>query len=188
MLVTYAIQRLQHLLPFNPQGLGPVEAASSFNTAASFTTNTNWQGYVGEATMSYLSQMAGLAWHNFISAAAGIAVAMALARGITRRGEGSGPGTIGNFWVDMTRATIYVLLPISVVLALVLVSQGMIQNFSPYTAVTTLEGGTQTLADGRWPRRRPSSSWAPTAAASSTPTPRIPSRTRTRSRTSSRCS
>ena len=92
MLVTYAIQRLQHVLPFNPQRLGAVEAGSAFNTAASFTTNTNWQGYVGEATMSYLSQMAGLAWHNFISAAAGIAIAMALARGLTRRGDGTGPG------------------------------------------------------------------------------------------------
>ena len=112
MLVTYAIQRLQHLLPFNPQKLGPVEALSSFNTAASFTTNTNWQGYVGETTMSYFSQMAGLAWHNFISAAAGIAIAIALARGITRRGDGKGPGTIGNFWVDLTRATVYILLPI----------------------------------------------------------------------------
>ena len=104
LLVTYPIQRLQHVLPFNPQGLAAVEQGSAFNTAASFTTNTNWQGYVGEATMSYLSQMAGLAWHNFISAAAGIAVAMALARGLTRRGEGKGPGTIGNFWVDLTRA------------------------------------------------------------------------------------
>ena len=113
LLVTYAIQRLQHVLPFNPQKLGPVEALSSFNTAASFTTNTNWQGYVGEATMSYLSQMAGLAWHNFISAAAGIAIAVALARGITRRGDGKGPGTIGNFWVDLTRATVYILLPVS---------------------------------------------------------------------------
>ena len=112
LLVTYPIQRLQHVLPFNPQGLGPVEAGSAFNTAASFTTNTNWQGYVGEATMSYLSQMAGLAWHNFISAAAGIAVAVALARGLTRRGDGKGPGTIGNFWVDLTRATVYILLPI----------------------------------------------------------------------------
>ena len=113
MLVTYGIQRLQHVLPWNPQKLGPVEAMSSFNTAASFTTNTNWQGYVGETTMSYFSQMAGLAWHNFISAAAGIAIAVALARGLTRRGEGKGPGTIGNFWVDLTRATVYVLLPIS---------------------------------------------------------------------------
>ena len=104
MLVTYAIQRLQHLLPWNPQGLGPVEAGSAFNTAASFTTNTNWQGYAGEATMSYLTQMAGLAWHNFISAAAGIAVADGPgARPHAARRRASGPGTIGNFWVDLTR-------------------------------------------------------------------------------------
>jgi potassium-transporting ATPase potassium-binding subunit len=148
MLVTYAIQRLQHVLPFNPQKLGAVEAASSFNTAASFTTNTNWQGYVGEATMSYLSQMAGLAWHNFISAAVGIGVAMALARGITRRGDGSGPGTVGNFWVDITRATVYVLLPLSVVVALVFVWQGVVQNLSPYVEATTLEGGRQVIAVG----------------------------------------
>jgi potassium-transporting ATPase potassium-binding subunit len=148
LLVTYAIQRLQHVLPFNPQKLGPVEALSSFNTAASFTTNTNWQGYVGETTMSYLSQMAGLAWHNFMSAAAGIAIAVALARGITRRGEGKGPGTIGNFWVDMTRAAVYVLLPICGVFALVFVSQGMIQNLAPYLEVQTLEGAKQTIAMG----------------------------------------
>jgi potassium-transporting ATPase potassium-binding subunit len=148
MLVTYGIQRLQHLLPFNPQKLGPVEALSSFNTAASFTTNTNWQGYVGETTMSYFSQMAGLAWHNFISAAAGIAIAVALARGITRRGEGKGPGTIGNFWVDLTRATVYILLPISLVFALLFVSQGMIQNFAPYLEVQTVEGAKQTIALG----------------------------------------
>jgi K+-transporting ATPase ATPase A chain len=148
MLVTYGIQRLQHLLPFNPQKLGPVEALSSFNTAASFTTNTNWQGYVGETTMSYFSQMAGLAWHNFISAAAGIAIAIALARGITRRGEGKGPGTIGNFWVDLTRATVYILLPISLMFALVFVSQGMIQNLAPYLDVQTLEGAKQTIALG----------------------------------------
>ncbi len=148
MLVTYAIQRLQHVLPWNPQHLGPVEAGSAFNTAASFTTNTNWQGYVGEATMSYLTQMAGLAWHNFISAAAGIAVAVAMARGLTRRGQGKGTGTIGNFWVDLTRATVHVLLPISIVVALVFVWQGMIQNFSPYAEVTTLEGGKQVIAMG----------------------------------------
>jgi potassium-transporting ATPase potassium-binding subunit len=148
MLVTYGIQRLQHLLPFNPQKLGPVEALSSFNMAASFTTNTNWQGYVGETTMSYFSQMAGLAWHNFISAAAGIAIAIALARGITRRGEGKGPGTIGNFWVDLTRATVYILLPISLMFALVFVSQGMIQNLAPYLEVQTLEGAKQTIALG----------------------------------------
>jgi len=148
LLVTYAIQRLQHLLPLNPQRLGPVEASSAFNTAASFTTNTNWQGYVGEATMSYLSQMAGLAWHNFTSAAAGIAVAVSLARGLTRRGAGEGPGTIGNFWVDLTRSTVYVLLPISVVFALLFVSQGMIQNLAPYEEVTTVEGGKQVIAMG----------------------------------------
>jgi K+-transporting ATPase ATPase A chain len=148
LLVTYAIQRLQHLLPWNPQKLGPVEALSAFNTAASFTTNTNWQGYGGETTMSYFSQMAGLAWHNFISAAAGIAIAIALARGITRRGEGKGPGTIGNFWVDLTRATVYVLLPIAFVFALLFVSQGMIQNLAPYLEVQTLEGAKQTIALG----------------------------------------
>jgi K+-transporting ATPase ATPase A chain len=148
LLVTYAIQRLQHLLPFNPQGMGPVEATSSFNTAASFTTNTNWQGYAGEATMSDLSQMAGLAWHNFISAAAGIAIAVALARGITRRGEGKGPGTIGNFWVDITRSTVYILLPISIVFGLIFVSQGMVQSLGPYKEVATLEGGKQAIAVG----------------------------------------
>jgi K+-transporting ATPase ATPase A chain len=148
MLVTYVIQRLQHVLPFNPQKMGPVEASSAFNTAASFTTNTNWQGYAGEATMSYLSQMAGLAWHNFISAAAGIAVAVALARGLTRRGEGKGAGTIGNLWVDLTRSTVYVLLPLSIIFALVFVSQGMIQNFAPYQEVPTLEGGKQVIAMG----------------------------------------
>jgi potassium-transporting ATPase potassium-binding subunit len=148
MLVTFAIQRLQHVLPFNPQKMGPVEAGSAFNTAASFTTNTNWQGYAGEATMSYLSQMAGLAWHNFISAAAGIAVAVALARGLTRRGDGKGAGTIGNFWVDLTRSTVYILLPLSIVFALVFVSQGMIQNLAPYREITTVEGGKQVIAMG----------------------------------------
>jgi potassium-transporting ATPase potassium-binding subunit len=148
LLVTYAMERLQHWLPLNPQGFGAVEAGSAFNTAASFTTNTNWQGYLGETTMSYLTQMAGLAWHNFISAAAGIAVAVAMARGLTRRGAGSGPATIGNFWVDLTRTTVYVLLPLCIVFALVFVSQGMIQNFSPYANVTTLEGGRQVIAMG----------------------------------------
>ncbi len=148
MLVTYAIQRLQPWLPWNPQGFGPVEASSAFNTAASFTTNTNWQGYSGESTMSYLSQMAGLAWHNFISAAAGIAVAMALARGITRRGDGQSTGTIGNVWVDLTRATVYILLPICIVFALVFVAQGMTQDLSAYPQATTLEGAKQTIAVG----------------------------------------
>ena len=116
-LFTHA-RDLRHPAAAARAALQPAEAAarsrpaSSFNTAASFTTNTNWQGYVGEATMSYLSQMAGLAWHNFISAAAGIAIAIALARGLTRRATATAPGTIGNFWVDLTRATVYVLLPL----------------------------------------------------------------------------
>jgi K+-transporting ATPase ATPase A chain len=148
MLVTYALQRLQGFLPLNPQHLPAVGAESAFNTAASFTTNTNWQGYSGESTMSYLTQMAGLAWHNFISAAAGIGVAMALARGLTRRGDGSGSGTIGNFWVDVTRSTVYILLPLSLVFALLFVSQGMIQSFSAYQEVATLEGGKQVIAMG----------------------------------------
>jgi K+-transporting ATPase ATPase A chain len=148
LLVTYKLQRLQQWLPLNPQKLGPVEASSAFNTAVSFTTNTNWQGYSGEATMSYLTQMAGLAWHNFISAAAGLAIAVALARGLTRQGEGKGAGTIGNFWVDLTRATVYILLPLSILFGLVLVSEGVIQNFSPYQQVATLDGGTQSIAMG----------------------------------------
>ncbi|PWB76539.1 MAG: potassium-transporting ATPase subunit KdpA [Holophagae bacterium] len=148
MLVTYAIQRLQHLLPLNPQRLGPVEPLSAFNTAASFTTNTNWQGYAGEATMSYLTQMAGLAWHNFISAAAGLAVAVALARGLTRRGEGKAPGAIGNFWVDITRGTVYVLLPASFFVALLFASQGVVQSLAPYQLVTTLDGGQQLIPMG----------------------------------------
>ena len=148
LLVTYAIQRLQHVLPLNPQNFGPVAPDSAFNTAASFTTNTNWQGYSGESTMSYLSQMAGLAWHNFISAAVGIGIALALARGITYRLHPTAPKAIGNFWVDLIRSIVYVLLPISIPVALVLVSQGVIQNFSSYVEVTTLEGAKQTLAMG----------------------------------------
>jgi potassium-transporting ATPase potassium-binding subunit len=148
LLVTYAILRLQQLLPFNPQKLGPVEPALAFNTAASFTTNTNWQAYTGESTMSYLSQMAGLAWHNFTSAAAGIAVAIALARGLTRRRPPGAPRTLGNFWADAIRSTVYVLLPLSLLFALVLVSQGVIQNLSAYREVTTVEGAKQVVALG----------------------------------------
>jgi K+-transporting ATPase ATPase A chain len=147
LLVTYAIQRLQHLLPFNPQKLGPVSQHLSFNTAVSFTTNTNWQSYSGESTMSYFTQMAGLAWHNFTSAAAGIGIALALARGLTRRGQAETP-TIGNFWVDLVRATVYLLLPLSIVMGLVLVSQGLIQTLHGYLEVTTLEGARQTIALG----------------------------------------
>ena len=109
LLVTYGIERLQHVLPLNPQNFPPVAPDLAFNTAASFTTNTNWQSYSGESTMSYLTQMAGLAWHNFMSAAVGIGVALALARGITYRLQGGAAKTLGNFWVDLVRATVYVL-------------------------------------------------------------------------------
>jgi len=134
-LFTYAILRLQNLLPLNPQGLGAVSADLAFNTAVSFTTNTNWQSYVGETTMSYFSQMVGLAFHNFVSAATGIAIAAALVRAIARH---SGQ-TIGNFWVDLVRVTYYLLLPICLVFAVFLVSQGMIQNFNGYTKATLAE-------------------------------------------------
>src|SRR5580765_4644908 len=148
LVVTYLIQRLQGMLPFNPQHFGAVEPGSAFNTAASFTTNTNWQGYSGESTMSYFSQMAGLAWHNFTSAAAGIGVALALGRGFARRPGPDGAKTLGNFWVDLIRGIVYVFLPLSIVFGLVLVWQGAIQNFAPYADVTTLEGAKQTLALG----------------------------------------
>jgi len=133
--LAFLIQRLQGLLPLNPQSLGAVDPLLAFNTAVSFVTNTNWQAYAGEATMSYLTQMAALTVQNFVSAASGIAVAVALIRGLTRRSA----ATIGNFWVDLVRATIYVLLPLALVLALALVSQGVVQTLSPYRDVVTLE-------------------------------------------------
>jgi K+-transporting ATPase ATPase A chain len=148
VLVTYAILRLQKFLPFNPQKFDAVEQGLAFNTSASFTSNTNWQAYSGESTMSYLSQMAGLAWHNFVSAAAGIAIAIALARGLTRRLTPASARTLGNFWADLIRGTVYVLLPLSLLFALVLVSQGVIQNLSAYREVTTLEGAKQVIAFG----------------------------------------
>src|SRR4029079_2015626 len=132
---TYAILRLQNLLPLNPQRFVAVNPDLAFNTAISFTTNTNWQNYSGEATMSYFSQMVGLAFHNFVSAATGIAIAAALVRAIARHSA----KTIGNFWVDLVRVTYYLLLPICLVLAVFLVSQGMIQNFKPYTKATPVE-------------------------------------------------
>ena len=146
-VVVYALQRLQFYLPLNPQKFAAVSADSSFNTAVSFVTNTNWQGYSGESTMGYLVQMAGLAVQNFLSAATGLVVAVAVIRGFARHTA----QTIGNFWVDMTRSTLYVLVPLSVVLALVLVSQGVIQNFDGYKDVTTVDqvtSRTQTLPMG----------------------------------------
>ncbi|MBZ5549131.1 MAG: potassium-transporting ATPase subunit KdpA [Acidobacteriia bacterium] len=136
MIVLYLMQRLQGYLPFNPQKFGAVSPAHlAFNTAASFTTNTNWQAYAGESTMSYFTQMAGLAYHNFVSAAVGIALAIAFIRGIARRQM----ETIGNFWVDLVRACLWVLLPFCVVGALVLVSQGVVQNLRPYDKVSVVE-------------------------------------------------
>jgi K+-transporting ATPase ATPase A chain len=145
-LFVYVIQRLQGYLPLNPQGFGAklVTPDLAYNTAISFTTNTNWQAYSGESTLSYFVQMAALTVQNFASAAVGIAAAVAMIRGFARHQTDK----IGNFWVDLTRATVYVLLPISLVAALLLCSQGVIQNFRPYTAAKTVEGATQTIAQG----------------------------------------
>ena len=140
----YALQRLQSVLPFNPQKLPAVGEHLAFNTSVSFITNTNWQSYVPETTMSYLVQMAGLTVHNFVSAATGIALAIALIRGFARRSA----KTVGNFWVDLTRCTLYVLLPISIVVGIFFVWQGMPQNLSAYIDATTLEGAKQTIAMG----------------------------------------
>ena len=143
-LLLYALMRFQDILPLNPQGFAAVAPDLSFNTAISFVTNTNWQNYVGEATMSYLTQMAGLTVQNFVSAATGIALAVAFIRGFARR---SAQG-IGNFWADLARCTLYILLPISFVAAFFLVWQGMPQNLNSYVQATTLEGGTQVIAQG----------------------------------------
>jgi potassium-transporting ATPase potassium-binding subunit len=147
MLLTYIVLRLQHVLPLNPQHFAAVTDRQAFETSASFTTNTNWQSYSGETLMSYFSQMTQLAFHNFASAAVGIAVAVAFVRGIARRG-GEAKGRIGNFWVDLVRGTLYVLLPGCLLLAMLFVQQGMIQNFKPYLELTTLEGAKQTIAMG----------------------------------------
>jgi len=146
MLLLYLLERTQQILPLNPQKFAAVGTDLAFNTAASFTTNTNWQNYGGEATMSYLTQMAGLAYHNFASAAVGIALAIAFIRGISRREK----DTIGNFWVDLTRTTLWVLLPTCIVYALILVSQGVVQNLRPYDTVKLVEPQqVQRVADGK---------------------------------------
>jgi K+-transporting ATPase ATPase A chain len=144
MVLLYVIERTQAWHPWNPQHFPAVPAVLAFNTAASFTTNTNWQAYTGEATMSYFTQMAGLAFHNFVSAATGIALAVAFIRGIAQREK----ATLGNFWVDLVRCCLWILAPLCLVGALVLVSQGVIQNLRPYDTVTTLEGAKQTIAQG----------------------------------------
>jgi potassium-transporting ATPase potassium-binding subunit len=143
-LLLYALQRLQGVLPFNPQGLAGVSPDLALNTSISFTTNTNWQNYGGESTLSYLVQMAGLTMHNFVSAATGMAIAIALTRGFARRSA----ATIGNFWADLTRCTLYILLPLSIAVTLVLVWQGVPQNLSAYTEATTVEGAKQVIVQG----------------------------------------
>src|SRR5262249_43495195 len=143
-LILYALMRTQALLPFNPAGQSAVAEDLSFNTAVSFITNTNWQNYGGESTMSYLVQMLGLTHQNFLSAATGIALAMALIRGFAR----ASMKTVGNFWVDITRCTLYILLPICVVGTIVLVWQGVPQTLGPYVDAVTLEGAKQTIAVG----------------------------------------
>ena len=145
LVLTYLVERLQHMLPLNPQHLSAVEPALALNTAISFTTNTNWQAYVPESTMSYLTQMLGLATHNFWSAAVGLALAIAFVRGIARRES----KTLGNFWVDLTRGTLWILLPISIIFALALVSQGVVQNFRAYDTVKLLEPQKVAGTDGK---------------------------------------
>ena len=140
----YALQRLQDVLPFNPQGMSAVSPDLAFNTSVSFVSNTNWQAYGGESTMSYLVQMLGLTVHNFVSAATGIALAIALVRGFARRSA----QTVGNFWVDLTRCTLYILLPMSIVVALALVACGMPQNLGSYVEASTLDGVKQVIAQG----------------------------------------
>ena len=143
-LMLYAILRLQHILPFNPEGMGPLSPDLAFNTAVSFVTNTNWQAYGGETTLSYFSQMAGMTTQNFVSAGAGMAVCAAIIRGFFGREQ----KCLGNFWADLTRSVLYVLLPLSIVVALALVWQGVPQNLSSYVDATTLEGAKQTIAQG----------------------------------------
>ncbi|HZD60003.1 MAG TPA: potassium-transporting ATPase subunit KdpA, partial [Anaerolineae bacterium] len=143
-IAVFLIELLQGILPLNPQGFGAVNPYVAFNTAMSFMTNTNWQAYGGESTMSYLTQMLALTVQNFVSAATGIAVVIAFIRGLTRKTAQS----IGNFWFDLVRTVLWVLIPLALVFAILLVSQGVIQNFSPYQPATTLEGASQTIAMG----------------------------------------
>ncbi len=206
LLVVYLLQRVQPWLPLNPQHFATITPDSAMNTAISFASNTNWQGYGGESTMSYLTQMLGLAVQNFVSAATGMAILLAVIRGFTRRSA----KTVGNFWVDMTRSTLYVLVPLSLVLALLLVSQGVVQNFKSYVDVPVVQTTTMTEAAQRcrrqsgaaipranpkrrtarsrhrrcrWvrlPRRSRSSSWVPMVVVSSAPTRHIRTRIRRR--------
>ena len=180
----YALQRLQAVLPFNPQGQAAVSPDLAFNTSVSFITNTNWQSYTPESTMSYLVQMAGLTVHNFLSAATGIALATAMIRGFSRRSA----KTVGNFWVDMTRCVLYVLLPVSIAVGLFFVSQGMPQNLGAYTEATTLEGAKQLIAQGPVASQEVIKIFGTNGGGFFNANSRIPSRTRPRSPTLSNCS
>jgi len=171
----FILQLVQQWLPGNPQHLGAVRLDTAFNAAVSFMTNTNWQSYSGETTMSYLTQMLGMTVQNFLSAATGIAAAIAVIRGFVRRSTNS----IGCFWVDMTRALVYVLLPMALVLSLVLVSQGTVQTLRPTLSVTTLEGQIQRIAVGPAASQVAIKHPAPTGADSSTPTRLTPSKAQT---------
>ncbi len=179
----YVLLRTQQWLPFNPQHFANMAPDLAWNTAVSFTTNTNWQFYSGERTMSYLSQMAGLAWHNFVSAAVGIAIAVAVVRGLVR----TSVKTLGNFWVDLTRARSTCCCRSRSSVGLFLVWQGVPQNFHAYRAVTSVEGFSSRSPAARWRRRKSSRSSAPTAADSSTQTPPRRTRIRLRSPISSSC-
>ncbi len=173
-MAVYLVQRFQHGLPFNPQHFANVEPRSAFNTAVSFVSNTNWQGYVGESTMSYLSQMGALTVQNFMSAATGIAIAIALIRGFSRRSAGQ----VGNFWVDITRATLYVLLPISIVMTIVFVARGVPKISVPMSMRPVSVASSRRLEWDQSHRRKRSRCSARMAVAFSMPTPRIRSRTR----------
>jgi K+-transporting ATPase ATPase A chain len=144
LMAVFLLQELQGFLPLNPQGLGPVRWDTALNTAASFTTNTDWQSYSGEQTMSYMTQMLGLTVQNFLSAAVGIAASIAVIRGFIRKNTAA----IGNFWVDLTRSVLYLLLPLAIIWALIFVSQGVVQTLSPYVNAQTLEGEEQVIAIG----------------------------------------
>ena len=186
-LFLYLLLRLQHSLPLNPLGLGSVAPGLAFNIAVSFATNTNWQSYSGETTLSLLSQMLGLTVQNFLSAATGMAVLIAFIRGLVRHSSRQ----LGNFWVDLTRSTLYILLPLALILSLVLVSQGVVQTFQPTAVVQTLDPSTgQKRKPCRWirlPPRSPSNSWAPMVAVISISTRPTRSRIRHPFPTSWRC-
>ena len=166
------MQRLQGVLPFNPAGQDAVSPDLAFNTSVSFVTNTNWQSYTPETTMSYLTQMAGLTVHNFVSAATGIALAVALVRGFARRSA----QTIGNFWVDLTRCVLYILLPVAIVVAWCSSGRACRRTSAPIPRRPRWKAPSRSSPRARWLRRKSSRCWAPTAAASSTPTRRIRSR------------